>query len=123
MGNTPKKSVMRTTHQVGLLKMECPKAFRSMIMPMVNAIKIVSRRYNIMLNCFCRFTSPAATIMPFLEDGKRLHSVLQKLRVKSKRIVKISRRPTSISNDRSHLAPLDMASKLPLGPVMPEPGP
>ena len=51
------------------------------------------------------------------------HFARQKLGVKSSRMVKISKRPTSMSNERSHLAALGMASKLPLGPVIPEPGP
>lgn len=49
--------------------------------------------------------------------------VLQKLGEKRSRMVKISKRPTNMSKESSHLAKSGMLSKVPLGPVIPDPGP
>ena len=57
-------------------------------------------------------------------DGLGLpYLVLQKLGKNSNKMVKISKRPTNMSKERSHFAAAGMLTNVPLGPVMPVPGP
>lgn len=57
------------------------------------------------------------------KNSDSYYSARQKLGENSSRMVKTSKRPTSMSKDNSHLAKLGMLSKVPLGPVTPDPGP